>query len=141
MYTAPLAPPLMIGGPATLLEIHATPVGTDFQTAVSQHVEILLVAPPVPKQSETAPIAGVTWAPANPKVGDTVLFDASGSRPGPGRRIVSFSWSFGDNVPNDEHGHDASHVYTAPGSYTLVVGVVDDLGQIGSAFRTITVSP
>ena len=68
------------------------------------------------------------------------MFDASSSQAAAGRRIVTYAWDFGDNQANDEHGSDASHPYTSAGSYTVVLGVVDDLGRVGSSIRTIAVT-
>jgi PKD repeat protein len=140
-YTAPLASPFQAGAPPTRLWIYATPVGTNAETAQTQHVEVLLLTPPVPTAQPGAPVAAVAYTPANPKVGETVLFDASASAPGPGHQIVTYYWNFGDGLPNDEHGVDASHTYLAPGTYTMILGVVDEIGQVASTFKTITVTP
>jgi PKD repeat protein len=140
-YTAPLASPFQAGAPPTQVAIYATPIGTNFTTASSQFVSLLLLTPPVPAANPNAPTAAVTFTPAAPKVGDLVTFDASGSVAAPGRQIVSYYWNFGDGQPNDETGVDASHVYVVAGTYTMILGVVDDAGQISSTFRTITVVP
>jgi PKD repeat protein len=141
LYTAPLASPFQAGGPSTLLTIYARPVGSNYSNNVTQHVDVLLMTPPVPTVSANGPTAQVTYAPAAPKVGDNVLFDASGSYPGTGHQIVYYYWNFGDSQPNDETGPDASHTYVAAGTYTMTLGVVDEVGQISSTFRTITVAP
>jgi PKD repeat protein len=140
-YTPPLASPFFFGTPATRVSVQATRIGSDFQAAVAQHADIVAVPPPVPTVVPGAPIACVTFAPASPKVGDLMTFDASCSQPGSGHTIVSYFWSFGDNTANDEHGVDASHTYLASGTYTMVLGVIDEAGQTGSTFRTIVVTP
>jgi PKD repeat protein len=143
VYTAPAASPFQAGGPPTQLLIFATPVGSNYAVSQyqTQHVEMLLLTPPVPPPSVDGPTAVVTFTPASPKVGELITFDASGSFAGPGHQIVSYYWNFGDNQPNDETGADASHEYVAPGTYTMILGVTDEIGQISSAIRTITVAP
>ena len=140
-YTTPLTSPFLFGGPATRVSIQATRIGSDFQTAIAQHADVNTIPPPLPAAVPGAPVACVTFVPAAPKVGDLVTFDASCSQPGSGHSIVSYFWIFGDNTANDEHGVDASHTYTASGAYSMVLGVVDEVGQTGSTFRTIIVIP
>jgi PKD repeat protein len=140
-YTAPAASPFMAGSPSTRVSIYISPVGTDYQSATAEHVDILVTPPPVPVAGVGSPVASVTMNPASPKVGQVVLFDASASTAGTGHRLSSYYWSFGDSQTNDEHGSDASHVYLASGTYSMILGVVDDAGQMSSTFRTIVVTP
>ena len=139
-YTAPTASPFMAGGPATSVSVYARVVGTNYQTAIHHSVEISVVPPPAPVQSAGAPLAALSASTSAPKVGQLVTFDASGSSAESGHRIVTYYWDFGDGQPQDEHGNDASHVYSSAGTYYVVLGVVDDLGRIGSTIRTITVT-
>jgi PKD repeat protein len=138
-YTAPLAPAFLFGGPPTIVSVFATPVGSNFETSASQKVTIRVTPPPAPAVVLGAPIASVTFSPAAPKVGQVVVFDASGSAASDGHSLTTFFWDFGDGRPQDEHGSDASHVYTASGTYTMVLGVVDDLGRVASDIHTIVV--
>jgi PKD repeat protein len=69
------------------------------------------------------------------------MFEAISSQAAPGHSIRDYFWDFGDGLPQSEEGHDASHIYEAAGTYTMVLGVVDDVGRIGSIFKTIVVSP
>ena len=127
-------------GPGELVELART-VGSDYQTAHTQHIDILVTPPPLPQPAPDGPTASVSVSTTTPKVGAIVTFDASASQAGPGHSIVNYFWDFGDGQPNDEHGFDASHAYSAPGTYTMTVGVVDELGRIASTFRTVTVTP
>jgi PKD repeat protein len=141
-YTAPLAPPFLAGGPSRVVSIGATPVGTNYSISnwSNRNVELLVTPPPAPVQGPGAPTAVVSYAPASPKVGTVVLFNAAGSFAEAGHQIVSYFWDFGDGQPQDEHGNDASHVYQAAGTYYMVLGVVDDLGRIDSDIKTIVVT-
>jgi PKD repeat protein len=141
IYTAPAAPPFLAGTPSTRVSIYVSPVGTDYQSANAEHVDILVTPPPVPVAGAGSPTASLTMSPASPKVGQNVTFDASSSTAASGHRLTTYYWSFGDSLPNDEHGTDASHVYLTSGTYTMILGVVDEAGQMSSTFRTVVVTP
>lgn len=142
IYTAPMATAFFYGGPPKLVSILATPVGSNYTVSAepSEHVTIKVTPPPVAVQIG-GPRAAVTFTPAAPKVGQVVTFDASDSQPGAGQSNIDYFWDFGDGQAHDEHGVDASHTYSAPGTYTLVLGVIDSAGRIASTFRSITVVP
>jgi chitodextrinase len=86
------------------------------------------------------PTANFVSSPAAPARNTAVTFNGAASTAAAGRRIVSYSWDFGD--PNDRtaaEGVQTSHVYTAPGTYTVTLTVTDDRGRVGTASRTVTV--
>lgn len=139
IYTMPTFTPYDAGTPARQVAVVATPVGTDYATAVPHSVQLLIVPPPVPTVAG-APVASLSASATSAKVGQVVTFDASGSQATSGSSIASYYWNFGDNLPNDEHGSDASHAWSAAGTYTVVMGVQDDQGRIASTFKTIVVS-
>lgn len=66
-----------------------------------------------------------------------VNFDASGST-APFTNIKSYSWDFNDG--STATGITATHTYTAPATYTVVLTVTDAWGQTDTASRTIVVS-
>jgi PKD repeat protein len=140
-YTSPTASPYLAGGPPTIVSVVATPVGNDYRKAISQRADIKVTPPPLLTPVPGGPTATVTFSPSSPKVGQLVTFDATSSQPAPGHQITTYFWDFGDGLPQSEEGNDASHVYEVPGTYTMVLGVVDDVGRIGSIFKTIVVSP
>jgi hypothetical protein len=141
IYSAPVLTGFFAGGPATQVSITVTPVGSNYETAIAQHAVIKVTPPPVPVAEPGAPTAAVTYLPSAPKVGELVNFDASASKAGTGHSIATYFWSFGDNQPNEEHGTDASHAYMAPGQYTALLGVVDELGRMSNTFKTVVVVP
>ena len=86
------------------------------------------------------PSANFVSSPAAPARGTAVTFNAAASTAAAGRRIVSYAWDFGD--PTDRaaaEGVQVSHVYSAPGTYTVTVTVTDDRGRAATASRTVTV--
>lgn len=139
-YTAPTASPFLAGGPGRVVTIVATPVGSNYATAVAQTVRVLVTPPAAPPTAAGTPSASVTYTPSAPKVGQLVTFDASTSQAASGRTITTYVWDFGDNKVNDEHGNDASYIYTSAGTYTMVLGVVDDQGKVGSTIKRIVVT-
>jgi parallel beta-helix repeat protein len=70
-----------------------------------------------------APIA-VIGGPYAGKVNDVITFDGSGSYDGEGTIIAH--WTFGDNITGE--GLTSTHVYTSPGTYTVILTVVDEDG-------------
>jgi PKD repeat protein len=68
----------------------------------------------------------------------TVQFTGSNSTdPDPGDSI-RFEWDFGDGSPMSEEANP-THTYTAPGTYTAVLKVLDSSGQSTSTSTVITV--
>ncbi len=92
---------------------------------------ILSVTPPVPS-------AAFSVMTVNPVIGSPVAFDGSASSE-PGGTISAYSWSFGDGTPVAT-GQTASHVYAAPGTYTVTLTVADSVGQIASVSHSVTIS-
>ena len=91
----------------------------------------------VPHQVQvgTAPTAAFTSSPANPLVGTAVSFDGSTSTD-PGGTISGYSWDFGDG--GTATGETTSHVYSAPGTYTVKL-TVSDGSLTNSTTHTVTV--
>jgi PKD repeat protein len=103
-------------------------------------VALVVVPPPVPAAASGSPTAALTASRESAGVGQLVSFDASLSMAEAGHSIVYYYWNFGDGLITEEHGADASHVFVAPGTYVVVVGIRDDLGRTSSTYKTIKVS-
>jgi PKD repeat protein len=82
-------------------------------------------AVPVGAGSFPSPI--FTFSPSAPLPGQTVFFNAAGSTPGVGHRIVSYQWTFGDGTSGS--GVNVSHAYAAIGTYLVQLTVSDEAGQ------------
>ncbi|MGE3508155.1 MAG: PKD domain-containing protein [Vicinamibacterales bacterium] len=87
------------------------------------------------------PTAAFVVTPDDVRVGVAANFNADITTPAPGRRIVQYSWNFGDGTPTVSTSFITQHTYTAPGTYTVVLSVMDDAGQKGTATATVTVTP
>jgi chitinase len=85
-----------------------------------------------------APTADFVFSPSTPTAGSLVSFNASTSRAAPGRSIVTYSWSFGDATTGS--GASPTHTYSTPGTYSVILTVVDDQGNSGTLTKTVTVS-
>lgn len=87
------------------------------------------------------PTAAFVVTPSNPRVGVPLNFNADVSAPAAGRTIVQYSWNFGDGTPTTSTGFSTQHTYTAAGTYTVVLSIMDDAGQKATATATVTVTP
>ena len=97
------------------------------------------------------PVAGETQASGNQpplanagadvtgQVGVPVDFDGSDSSD-PDGEIVQYDWNFGDGNSLFDGGPTPSHVYTAPGDYTVYLAVTDNLNAITSALTSASIN-
>jgi PKD repeat protein len=85
---------------------------------------------------DRAPLAGFSWTPISPVVGDTVTFtdsstDADGS-------VTSWSWNFGDGATSTSK--NPTHTYSTAGTFTVKLNVTDNDGSWNVLSRTVTVT-
>jgi PKD repeat protein len=83
------------------------------------------------------PTAVILTSPTNPVINQSVNFNASTSRPAPGRTIRSFEWNFGDGTTAG--GATVQHAFTQQGTFTVILTVTDDAGRIATSSTTVTV--
>jgi len=76
-----------------------------------------------PDQGPTAAFSD-TPAPA----GSASAFNGSGSSASPEVTVAGYDWSFGDGTSAPNAGPTPSHVYSAPGAYTVTLTVTDSAG-------------
>jgi PKD repeat protein len=136
LYTSPSAPvdPVDSG---TVVQILATPGGTDYTNAVSRSVSIRLVPPGIILPPNGTPVPAFIYSPSAPMTRSDVTFDASLSTDSDGR-IVSYAWNFGDGSQGS--GSLVKHEYSNDGSYTVTLTVTDDRGQSASLSKAVSVS-
>ena len=83
-----------------------------------------------------APMA-VPNGPYSGTAGSAVAFDATGSHDNDGS-IATYAWDFGDGSSGT--GVAPAHSYTAQGTYTVTLTVTDNLGAVGSASTSATIT-
>lgn len=136
IYTAP-SPPPDLNEPEPVVQILATPIGTDYANAVARFASIRLVRPTV-VQPPGSPFAEFTYSPATPRVAGQVHFDGRLSYDLDGV-IVLYEWDYGDG--DRETGETQQHDFVAEGSYGVTLTVTDNSGLKSSRTRIITVVP
>jgi len=87
--------------------------------------------------ASAAPTANFTRSPSSPVPGDTVFFNATPSTAGPGHTITSYSWDFGDGTTGS--GITTTHGYALAGTYTVLLTVQDEVGQIATSQQQVPV--
>jgi PKD repeat protein len=133
IYTAPASPAISVDE-FTIVDIGATPLGTDFNNALTRSAAIRLT-PQGPVVPPTDLRAAFIVTPAGPQDNQTVLFDASSSS----GSIAEYQWSFGDGATG--LGRLTSHAYASPGTYVITLTIVDPFGRSTSTAQSITVTP
>jgi PKD domain len=139
IYTAPPAPAIGASVVTDRITVVVTPVGTNAQGATHTTADIRLVLPIT--TTPGAPVAFFTFAPSTGITTSTlVAFNASGSYPVTGSRIVNYAWDWGDGT-NDNFNSSPSedHDWAGGGAYSVTLTVTDDLGQRASTTQIITV--
>jgi PKD repeat protein len=126
-YQAPAEPPPTAGND-TLVTIAITPVGSNYAGALARTVEVRLARPSVIVDPGAGPKASFFFSPNAPRFEDDVFFDASAST----GQIVSYQWTFGDGRTDSSSGPTTRHHYGLPGTYNVVLTVVDDKGRASS---------
>lgn len=95
---------------------------------------------PITVGAGSAPTAAFVFSPTPAIPGAQVYFDASNSRPGLGHRIVQYKWNWGDGDPVVTSSSPIQqHDFTTDGTYTVLLTVVDEAGQIGTTTATVPV--
>jgi PKD repeat protein len=84
------------------------------------------------------PVAKFTYSPTEPKVGETVTFDAADSQD-PDGKIIGYNWDFGDG--STAQGTRVSHSYSSARTYTVKLTVTDNGGLTNSTTQQVTVHP
>ena len=136
VYTAPDAPADPVDN-GTVVQILATPTGSDYGNALSRSVSIRLVPPGIILPPNGTPVPAFSYSPTSPISRSDVVFDASQSRDSDGQ-IVRYMWSFGDGESGS--GVSATHQYRVGGDYAVTLTVTDDRGYSATATQTVSVA-
>ena len=82
------------------------------------------------------PVPEFSFAPPIPATYETIRFDASASQ-SPNGRIVRYLWAFGDGTHAE--GVVVEKSYRNGGAYVVTLSVEDEVGQVASVSKTVTV--
>lgn len=82
------------------------------------------------------PVADFTFTPAYPKVGETVTFNATMSKPD-GGTIINYYWDFGDG--QNTTGVVVAHAYATYGSFTVTLNITDSEGLSNATQKQVNV--
>ena len=105
---------------------------TDSRGATAISTQTVQVAP------GDLPTAAFVFSPSPVGVNQDVFFSAESSTVIPPRRIVRYSWDFGDG--GSANGVNATHRYTAVGQYSVILIVTDDAGVSNRVTQSISVN-
>ena len=136
VVTAP-PPPAFLPTSAATLTITATPIDGDaLSTDNSRTVMVQLVPPAGTLPPNRLPVASFTVVPAVGTIMETITFDASltTDEGEPCGSLCTYQWNFGDF--QTASGIRVSHSFERPGTYTVVLTVVDPRGGVGSTNRS-----
>ena len=101
---------------------------TDSRGAQATAIQAVAVA------QSTPPTALFRVSPITVGVNQDAFFNASESRPAPGRTIARYDWNFGDGSTGS--GVTVSHRWSAPGTFQVVLTVTDDVGSTAQSQPT-----
>ncbi len=137
-YTAPASPAGPSTDPFTIVDIAATPVGTDFGNALPRTAALRLVPPGgvIVPPGNLQP--AFTYTPSSPIESQVVLFDASSSTAPTNNPIATYAWNFGDG--STASGKSATHTFRTAGTYFVTLTVADAYDRTASTTQTLTVS-
>ena len=92
--------------------------------------------------NEPPTLTGLTATPATKNTGDPVTFTAQGYDDPDDDPVEEYRWDFGDGTTDTTTGdnaHSTTHIYNAPGDYTVTVSAVDDRGGVSEA-KTLVIT-
>jgi PKD repeat protein len=83
-----------------------------------------------------SPTASFVYSPTNPAENEIIYFNALESED-PDGDVVSFDWDFGDGTTGT--GETVTHQYGSSGSFTVLLKVTDDDGNVDTTIQTISI--
>lgn len=87
------------------------------------------------------PTALFVFSPTPVVANVETFFDASGSTPGSGHTIASYTWNFGDGSPLSTRSAPLeSHTFAAAGTYIVGLTATDEAGQKGTTTQSVVVT-
>jgi hypothetical protein len=83
------------------------------------------------------PVPRIELRPANPRVGEDIVFSARASTGG--LQLVNFTWDIGDGTM--AYGAELTHRYADAGTYTVRLTVTDARGNRAAATADLAIGP
>ncbi|MCS7197143.1 MAG: PKD domain-containing protein [Candidatus Bipolaricaulota bacterium] len=117
-----------------------TPPSVTVTVQTGQTVTVDFGAYEVPRPVLFAPIADFTFTPAQPRVGERVIFDASASTDSDGQ-IVRYEWDFTGDGTVDAMGKIVEWVFTSAGDFPVKLTVTDNDTLQNSITKIVPVRP
>jgi hypothetical protein len=117
-----------------------TPLTQTVTVQTGQTVTVDFGAYEVPRPVLFAPIADFTFTPAQPKVGERVIFDASASTDSDGQ-IVKYEWDFDGDGTVDATGKIVEHIFARAGDFPVKLTVTDNDNLQNSVTKVVPVRP
>ncbi len=102
-------------------------------------------AKPISIYPEFGPTANFTYTPLQPRVNQTITFNATNSQPGWSRTlgdyspITNYNWNFSDGTIINTANPIIAHIYTQPANYTVTLKITDFVGRTHIASTVIQV--
>lgn len=85
------------------------------------------------------PVVDFTFTPATPAVGQEIRFTSQVTDPAtPPLTPYTYAWAFGDGGTSTEQ--NPTHTYAAAGTYTVVLSVTNNRGEVGTKEKSLTVA-
>jgi len=84
------------------------------------------------------PLSAFAYSPLHPRAGQTIVFNASESKPN-GGYIVGYFWDFGDSITETTSDPIVTHVYNEFGNYSVTLTITDSEGETATAIKKIAV--
>lgn len=91
----------------------------------------------VASATANAPVARFTVSPAQPRVGQAAMFDASSSTAGTRAVIIRYSWNFGDGTTEETTTPTIGHTYSEARTYAVTLTVTDNLNQQSTVAKQV----
>lgn len=89
-----------------------------------------------PRVSNLEPVASFVFSPSEPRPGQVIALDATGSTD-PDGAIASYVWTFSDGTT--DNGPTTTHAYASPGTYWICLTVADKLGAVGTRCQEVVI--
>jgi PKD repeat protein len=122
---------------------HRYQQASDYSVILTVTDEMGLSASTTPQKltvgSSSVPTAAFVFSPSSPTTFQEIFFNASASSAAVGRQIVSYDWDFGTGRTGSGMVVTKVGGYDAVGEYVVTLVVTDDIGQKGTASKTVNV--